>query len=60
MFQVLSMLFAGAELSAPPNAGVRGAPVCPDAFLQNAKRFRSVRPTNVLDALPLDNTHSIQ
>jgi hypothetical protein len=54
------MLFAGAELSAPPNAGVRGAPVCPDAFLQNAKRFRSVRPTKVLDALPLDNTHSIQ
>jgi hypothetical protein len=50
MLHVSSMLFAGAELSVPPNAGV---------LLQNAKRFRSVRSTKVIDAPPIDKINSI-
>ena len=46
MLHILSMLFAGAELSVAPNA---------DVLLQNAKRFRSVRPTKVIDTPKIDS-----
>jgi hypothetical protein len=50
MLHVLSMLFAGAELSAPPHA---------DVLLQNDKPFRSVRPTKVIETLLIDKINSV-